>query len=85
MDWYQIERDWQRYRFSAKRRWDRLSENELKQINGKRDDLCAKIQQAYGISRQEAELQIAEWTRAPDETTHAEQYQSVQYQSQAPH
>jgi uncharacterized protein YjbJ (UPF0337 family) len=85
VDWNRIERDWQQYRLSAKRRWDRLSENELRQINGKHDELCAKIQQAYGISRQEAELQIADWTRAPDESAGRQQHESVQYQSQALH
>lgn len=85
MDWNQIERDWQRYRRSAKRRWDRLSENELRQINGKRDDLCAKIQQAYGIGRDEAEFQIADWTHEQDEPTPYRQHESVQQQTQSLH
>jgi uncharacterized protein YjbJ (UPF0337 family) len=83
VDWNRIERDWQQFRHSAKRRWDRVSDNELRQINGKHDDLCAKIQQAYGISRQQAELQIADWARAPDEAARGQQHESVQYQSQA--
>jgi uncharacterized protein YjbJ (UPF0337 family) len=85
VDWNQIERDWQRYRLSAKRRWDRLSENELRQINGKRDDLCAKIQQAYGVGRDEAELQIADWTHEQDEATRGQQRETVQDQTHSLH
>ena len=85
MDWNRIERDWRQYRFSAKRRWDRLSENELVQINGKRDDLCAKIQQAYGINRRGAELQIADWAYEQDEPAGGEQHESAQSQSQTLH
>lgn len=81
MDWTQIERDWPQYRLSAKRRWDRLSEKELLEVNGKRDELRAKIQQAYGISRHEAELQIADWASAQDEPPQGEQHGSVQSQT----
>ena len=85
MDWNRIERDWWQYKLSAKRRWDRLSDNELTQVNGKRDELCAKIQQAYGISRREAEMQIADWTYGQDEPTRDEQHESVQSQGQTLH
>jgi len=82
VDWNQIEQDWRQYKLSAKRRWDRLSDNELMQINGKRDELSAKIQQAYGISRREAELQIADWAFGEEDPSRDEQHESVQSQGQ---
>jgi uncharacterized protein YjbJ (UPF0337 family) len=85
VDWDRIERDWQQFRPIAKRWWDRLSENELMQINGKRDDLRTKIQQAYGLGRREAELQIADWADKQEEPTRCEQHQSFQSQSQTLH
>ena len=30
-------------------------------INGKRDQLVGKIQESYGITREEAEKQVREW------------------------
>lgn len=63
MDWNQVERDWERFKPVARIRWERLSDNELKLIHGKREELCARIQQAYGVSRQEAEQQIADWLK----------------------
>ena len=64
MDWSQVEHDWHQFKPVVKRRWERLSDSELKLVNGKRDELCAKIQQAYGVSRQEAESQITDWLNA---------------------
>jgi len=73
MDWNRVERDWLRFKPVAKIRWERLSDNELKLVNGKRDELCAKIQQAYGVSRQEAERQIAEWLKTQDPSAYSVQ------------
>lgn len=73
MEWNQVEDDWQRFRPAAKRRWERLSDNELKLVNGKREELCAKIQQAYGVSRDEAQSQITAWLNAQDYVTQGAQ------------
>jgi len=61
MNWSTIEEQWSHYKLRAKMRWSRLSDNELAYINGKHYELSAKIQQAYGIRREDAELQIAHW------------------------
>ena len=61
MNWGKIEGQWRHYKLRAKMRWSRLSDNELAYINGKHYELSAKIQQAYGIRREDAELQIAHW------------------------
>jgi len=73
MDWNQVEHDWQRFRPAVKSRWERLSDNELKLVNGKREELCAKIQQAYGVSRDEAQSQITAWLNAHDHVTQGAQ------------
>jgi uncharacterized protein YjbJ (UPF0337 family) len=73
MDWSQVEYDWQQFKPVVKRRWERLSDNELKLVNGKRDELCAKIQQAYGVSRQEADRQIINWLNAQSQMAHSAQ------------
>ena len=83
MDWSRIERDWSAYRNVAKVRWDRLSEKELLQINGRYDELCAKIQQAYGVSRNEAELQVADWAEQQTERASDDAERSAQTQDQS--
>lgn len=61
MPWDRIERDWARFRHHAKRRWDRLGEQQLESIAGRRALLAARIRDAYGVTREEAERQLAEW------------------------
>ena len=61
MIWDRIEADWERCRHPAKRRWDRLGEQQLHALRGRRSLLAARMKEAYGISSQEAERQIADW------------------------
>jgi uncharacterized protein YjbJ (UPF0337 family) len=61
MIWDRIEADWERFRHAAKRRWDRLGEQQLHAIRGRRFLLAARMREAYGISSEEAERQIADW------------------------
>ena len=61
MDWHSIELDWARFKHSAKRRWDRLGEQQLNAIRGRRHLLAARIRDAYGISDADCEREIAAW------------------------
>jgi uncharacterized protein YjbJ (UPF0337 family) len=44
-----------------KQRWGRLTADSATQVDGLHDELVGKVQQAYGISRDEAERQIKDW------------------------
>jgi len=41
----------------------KLTDDDLKVIEGNRDQLAGKIQERYGIAREEAEKQVKEWQR----------------------
>jgi uncharacterized protein YjbJ (UPF0337 family) len=45
----------------VKEKWGQLSDDELAAINGKRDQLVGKIQESYGVTKDEAEKQVKEW------------------------
>jgi uncharacterized protein YjbJ (UPF0337 family) len=64
MNWERIEGNWEHYRGNAKRRWLKLTDEQLDLTWGKREELAAKIEQAYGISRDQAEKQLASWQGA---------------------
>jgi uncharacterized protein YjbJ (UPF0337 family) len=40
-----------------------LTDDQLDVIAGKREHLAGKIQESYGISKDEAEKQISEWEK----------------------
>ncbi len=70
MNWDRIEGNWKQFKGNAKVQWGKLTDNQLDVIAGKRDTLAGKIQEAYGISKDEAEKQLAEWQKRMKEITH---------------
>jgi uncharacterized protein YjbJ (UPF0337 family) len=64
MNWEQVESRWKLLMDSAKENWNKLSDDDLRQISGKREQLAVKIQEAYGITRREAEKQVWDWGKS---------------------
>ena len=61
MDWDRIEGNWKQFEGKVKEQWGDLTADEIDVINGRRDQLAGTIQEAYGISKEEAERQVQEW------------------------
>jgi len=55
--------NWKQFKGRAKEQWSMLGEEELERVQGKRDRLSAQIQEAYGVSHDEAEKRLSEWQR----------------------
>jgi uncharacterized protein YjbJ (UPF0337 family) len=71
MNWDEGEGKWKQYKGQIKEKWGRLTDDDLDVIKGKRQQLVGKIQQHYGIAREEAEKETDEFVaslRAADET-----------------
>jgi len=49
---------WKQIRGEAKKWWGDLTDDEFDQIDGERDKLVGKVQERYGWSKEEAELEI---------------------------
>jgi uncharacterized protein YjbJ (UPF0337 family) len=61
MNWDQVEAKWQQFKGSVKQKWGKLTDDGLDVIAGKRDQLVGKIQERYGITKEEAHKQIDDW------------------------
>jgi uncharacterized protein YjbJ (UPF0337 family) len=61
MNWDSIEGKWKQFKGSARQQWGKLTDDQLDVIAGKRDQLAGKIQEAYGLSKDEVEKQLAAW------------------------
>jgi len=61
MNWEQIKGNWKQAKGTIKQQWGRLTDDQLDVIDGQRDVLAGRIQEAYGISKEEAERQIRDW------------------------
>lgn len=61
MNWEQIEGNWKQFTGKIREKWGDLTDDEVAQIAGRRDVLIGKLQERYGIAREEAENQVREW------------------------
>jgi uncharacterized protein YjbJ (UPF0337 family) len=63
MNWDQIEGKWKQLKGSAKQQWAKLTDDDLTYVSGKKDELVGKIQERYGITRDEAQKQADLWSK----------------------
>lgn len=54
---------WKQLTGEVKRQWGKLTDDDLDQIGGNRERLEGKIQERYGIAREEARKQVDEFER----------------------
>jgi uncharacterized protein YjbJ (UPF0337 family) len=59
--WDQVSGGWKQLSGQIKQQWGKLTDDEILQMQGKRDELAGKIQERYGIAKEEANRQIDEW------------------------
>lgn len=63
MNWDQISGGWKQFKGKAKEKWGKLTDDDLDVLQGKRDQLVGRIQQRYGIGKDQAEKEVDEWAR----------------------
>jgi uncharacterized protein YjbJ (UPF0337 family) len=58
MNWEIVEGNWKQFKGRIRVRWGKLTDDQLDLIAGKRIELAGKIQEAYGVTKDEVEEQI---------------------------
>lgn len=61
MDGLRLEEEWQQLRGLIKEKWDRLSEDDLTEINGRTERLKGRLRGLYGYTQEQAEDQVEEF------------------------
>jgi uncharacterized protein YjbJ (UPF0337 family) len=61
MNWNQIEGRWDQLAGQVKSQWGKLTDDDLKNIAGKRQELVGKLQERYGVLKGDIEKQVNEW------------------------
>lgn len=61
MNWDQVEGKWKQFTGAAKAKWGELTDDELQQVDGNREKLEGKIQERYGVAKEEAQRQVDEF------------------------
>lgn len=62
MNWQRIEGNWKQFSGQVKEKWGKLTDDDLTVINGRQEQLVGRIQERYGIAKDEAEKQVSTWT-----------------------
>jgi uncharacterized protein YjbJ (UPF0337 family) len=59
--WEKFKGSWNQTKGAVKEQWGKLTDDDLLEIEGRRDQLVGKIQTRYGITREQAESQVSTW------------------------
>ena len=61
LSWDQVSGDWKQFEGNVQKQWGKLTNDDLQQAKGDRTILAGKIQERYGISKEEADRQVKTW------------------------
>jgi uncharacterized protein YjbJ (UPF0337 family) len=63
----QAQGKWKQFRGKVKEKWGKLTDDDLDVISGKSDQLAGRIQERYGVAKEEAERQVRDFERGLDQ------------------
>jgi uncharacterized protein YjbJ (UPF0337 family) len=63
MNWDRAAGDWKQLKGKVKQKWAKLTDDDLTYVDGQRDQLLGRIQERYGIAKDQAEKQLKEWEK----------------------
>jgi uncharacterized protein YjbJ (UPF0337 family) len=72
MNWDQVEGKWKQFSGKVKEKWGKLTESDIEVIRGKRDQLVGRIQERYGIAKEEAQEEVDEFVGSLRDEAEAE-------------
>jgi len=61
MNWDEIKGDWKQFQGKVKAKWAKLTDDDMMQIQGKKEELVGKLQKHYGHTKEEAEKHLDEF------------------------
>lgn len=61
MNWDQIEGNWKQFKGKVREKWGELTDDDIQIIGGKKDKLIGKLQEKYGLAKEEAEEELRQF------------------------
>ena len=69
MNWDQVEGNWKQVAGAMKAKWGKLTDDDFVTAKGQAEGLAGRLQERYGITKEEAQKQMDEFIKA--HKTHA--------------
>lgn len=76
MNWDQISGKWSQMKGDFRQKWGKLTDDDLQVAAGSKDKLIGRIQERYGMQKEEAQRQVDEWVAAKFPTEPATMHHS---------
>ncbi len=61
MNWDQVQAQWKQIGGKVRSKWGKLTDDDVNFIGGKKDTFIGKLQERYGMMKDDAERAIDEW------------------------
>lgn len=62
MNWDRVEGNWKQFKGKVKEQWGNLTDDQIDQIEGRREKLVGLVQERYGIAKDQAERDVDSWS-----------------------
>ncbi len=62
MNWDQIKGSWKELKGKARENWGELTDDELEEAAGHREQMVGLIQKKYGKTKEDAEREVDTWS-----------------------
>jgi len=69
MNWNEVEGKWNQMKGTIREKFGKLTDDDLQVIGGKKDQFLGKLQERYGIGREQAQKDLDNWLQSVH-TTH---------------
>lgn len=56
--------EWHKLKGQLKQKWGKLTDDDLTQINGKREELLGRLQNRYGYAKDKAEEELSSFEKS---------------------
>ena len=63
MDTDTLKGQWKQLKGKVKEKWGKLTDDDLTEVEGRRDYLIGRIQERYGIAKDKAESEVRDFER----------------------
>ncbi len=69
MNWNQLRGKWKQSKGKVREKWGNLTDDDLEIIAGQREQFIGRVQERYGIVKEEAERQVDEFVKTLTDTS----------------
>jgi uncharacterized protein YjbJ (UPF0337 family) len=63
MNWEHVKADWSEVKGKVKTQWGKLTDDDLKVVGGKWDQLVGRLRERYGYQKDQAEREVDDFLK----------------------